>query len=161
MEIFGEKKKKEYNYHAVVQLPKFCLTLRPHGLSTSLTTRSQYVTTGKTIALIIWTFVGRVMSLLFSTLSRFVIVFLLRRKRLLISWLHSLSAVILEPKKRKSVTASTYSPSICHRLMELDAMILVFSIVLSQLFHSPPSPSSRGSLVPLHLLTVEWYHPHI
>ena len=111
-----------------------------------------YVTTGKTTALMIWTFAGRVISLLFSTLSRFVTAFLLRSKRLLISWLHSLSAVILEPNKRKSVTTSTYSPSICHKLMELDAMILIFSIVLSRLFHSPLSFSSRGSLVPLHFL---------
>ena len=69
-----------------------------------------YVTTGKTIALTIWTFVGRVMSLLFNTLYRFVIAFLLRSKHLQISWLQSSSAVILEPKKRKSVTTSTFSP---------------------------------------------------
>ena len=85
------------------------------------------MTTGKTIALTIWTFVGKVMTLLFDTLSRFIIAFLLRSKCLLISWLQSLSAVILEPKKRKSVTASTFSPSICHEVMGLEAMILVFS----------------------------------
>ena len=112
----------------------------------------QYMTAGKTIALIIQTFVGRVMSLLFSTLSRFVMAFLPWGNGLLISWLQSPSAVILEPKKRKSVTTSTFSPSICHAVMGLDAKILVFLIVLSWLFHSPPSPSSRGSLVPLHLL---------
>ena len=66
------------------------------------------------------------MSLLFNTLSRFVIVFFPRSKHLLISWLQSLSAVILEPKKIKSVTVSTFSPSICHEVMRLDAMILVF-----------------------------------
>ena len=66
------------------------------------------------------------MSLLFNTLSRFVIVFLPRSKRLLISWLQVPSAVILEPKKRKSVTASTFSPSVCHEVMGPDAMILVF-----------------------------------
>ena len=72
------------------------------------------MTAGKTIALIRWTFVGKVMSLLFNMLSRFVIAFLPRSKHLLISWLQSPSAVILEPKKRKSVTASVVSPSICH-----------------------------------------------
>ena len=66
------------------------------------------------------------MSLLFNMLSRLVIAFLLRRKRLLISWLQSSSAVILEPKKIKSVTVSLVSPSICHEVMGLDAMIFVF-----------------------------------
>ena len=69
-----------------------------------------YMTTGKTIALNIWTFVGKVMSLFFNILSRFVIAFLPRRKCLLISWLQSLSAGILEPPKRKSVTVSTFPP---------------------------------------------------
>ena len=72
-----------------------------------------YMTTGKTIALTIQTFVGKVMSLLFNMLSRLVIAFLPRDKRLLISWLQSPSAVILEPKKIKSVTVSIVSPSIC------------------------------------------------
>ena len=108
-----------------------------------------YVTTGETITLIIWTFIGKVMSLLFNILSRFV--FLPRSWCLLISWLQSPSAVILEPKKIKSVTVSTFYPSICHEVMGPDAMILV-SWVLSQLFHSPLSPSSRGSLVSLHFL---------
>ena len=85
-----------------------------------------YMTTGNTIALTIWSFVSRVMSLLFNILSRFVIVFLPRSNHLLISWLQSLSAVILEPKKSKFVTASTFSPSICHEVMGLDAMVLVF-----------------------------------
>ena len=83
------------------------------------------MTTGKTIALTRWTFVGKVMSLLFNMLSRFVIAFLPRSKRLLISWLQS-SAVILEPKKIKSFTVSIVSPSICHEVMGLDAMIFVF-----------------------------------
>ena len=74
----------------------------------------------------IQTFVNKVMSLLFNVLSRFVIVFLPRRKRLLISWLQSASTVILEPKKIKSVTVSTFPPSICHEVMGLVAMILVF-----------------------------------
>ena len=73
-----------------------------------------YVITGKTIALTRWTFVGKIMSLLFHMLSRLVIAFLPRSKRLLISWLQSLSAVILEPKRRKSVTVSFASLSICH-----------------------------------------------
>ena len=86
-----------------------------------------YKTTGKTfIALIIWTFVGKVMSLLLNIVSRFIIAFLPRSKSLFISWLQSLSAVILEPKKIKSVTVSTFPPSICHEMMGLDAMILVF-----------------------------------
>ena len=78
-----------------------------------------YITTGKTIALIRWTFVGKVMSLLFNMLSRFVIAFLPRSKHFLISWLQSPSAVILEPKKIKSVTLSIVSPFICHEVMEL------------------------------------------
>ena len=71
------------------------------------------MTTGKTIALTVWTFVGKVISLLFNMLSQLVTVFLPRSKHLLISWLQSPSAVILEPKKIKSVTVSIVSPSIC------------------------------------------------
>ena len=85
-----------------------------------------YMTAGKTIALTRWTFVDNVMSLLFYMLSRLVIVFLPRRKRLLISWLQSPCAVILEPKKMKSVTVSIVSLSICHEVMGPEAMILVF-----------------------------------
>ena len=85
-----------------------------------------YMTTGKTIALTVWTFVSKVMSLLFNMLSRFVIAFFLRSKCLLISWLQSPSTVILEPKKIKSVTASSFPPSVRHEVMGLDAMILVF-----------------------------------
>ena len=85
-----------------------------------------FMTTGKTIALARWTFVGKVMSLLFNMLSRLVIAFLPRSKCLLISWLQSPSAVILEPKKIKSVTVSTVSPSIFHKVMGLDAMIFIF-----------------------------------
>ena len=84
------------------------------------------MTTGKTIALTRWTIFGKVMSLLFYMLSSLVIAFLPRSKRLLVSWLQSPSAVILEPKKIKSVTVSTVSPSICHQVMKLDAMIMVF-----------------------------------
>ena len=81
------------------------------------------MTTGKTIALTRWTFLGKVMSLFFYILSRLVITFLPRHKRLLISWLQSPSAVNLEPKKVKSATVS---PSISHEVMGPDAMILVF-----------------------------------
>ena len=178
------------------------------------------MTTGKTIALIIQTFVGRVMSLLFNTLSRlaqkvkrlptmreagvrslgwedplekemathssthawkiprrilvdyspwsckesdtterlhFHFHFLPRRNCLLISWLLLPSTVILEPKKRKFFTTSIFPLSICHEVMGPDAMILV----LSWLFHSPPSSSSRGSLDPLCFRPLEWYHLHI
>ena len=85
-----------------------------------------YMTTGKTIALTRWTFVGKLMSLLFNMLSRLVITFLPRSKRLLISWLQSPSAVILEPPNIKSDTVSTVSPSISHEVMGPDAMIFVF-----------------------------------
>ena len=85
-----------------------------------------YVTTGKTVPLTRRTFVGKVTSLLLNTLSRSVITFLPRSKHLLISWLQSPSAVILEPKKIKSDTVSTVSPSICYEVMGPDAMILVF-----------------------------------
>ena len=88
-----------------------------------------YMTTGKNIALIIWTFVGKVVSLLLNMLYSFVIAFLPRSKCPLISWLQSPSSVILEPKKIKSVTASTFSPSICHKVMAQDV------VILTQLFH--------------------------
>ena len=117
-----------------------------------------YTTTGKTTAFTTQTFVVKVMSLVFNMLSSCIIAFLPRSKHLLISWLQSPSTVILEPKK-KFVTVSTCSPSICHEVMGLDAIILVFcSWVLSQLFHSPFSPSSWGSLVPLCFLLLEWYY---
>ena len=107
----------------------------------------RYLTTGKTIALTIWIFVGKVMSLLFNTLSMFVIAFLPRRKCL--SWLQSPSTVILESKKIKSATVFT---------LGLDAMILVFWMLraLSQLFHSPFSPLSRGSLFPVCFPPLKW-----
>ena len=88
-----------------------------------------YMTTGKTIVLTRWTFVGKVMSLLFNILSRLVIVLLPRSKRFLISWLQSLSAVILEPKKIKSVIVSTVSPSVYRGVMGLDAMVLVLRML--------------------------------
>ena len=116
-----------------------------------------YMTTG-TINLAMWTFVAKVISLLFNILSRFVIVFLPKSKLLLISWLQSLSTVILEAKKIICHCFHfflIYSPwndgTGCHDLS-------FFNVVLSQLFHCPLSPSSRGSLVPLHFLPLEWYH---
>ena len=85
-----------------------------------------YMTTGKTIALTRWTFVGKVRSLLLNMLSRLVITFLQSSKHLLISWLQSPSAVIWEPPKIKSATVSILFPSTCHEVIGLDAMILVF-----------------------------------
>ena len=113
----------------------FRILLRHYSLKASILWHSAffmvqlsqpYMTNGKTIALTIRTFVSRVMSLLSNTLSSFVIAFLPKRNRLLNSWLQSPSTMILEPKKRKSVTTSTFSPSICHVVMGLDARFLVF-----------------------------------
>ena len=104
-----------------------------------------YMTAGKTIALTIQTFAGK-MFLLFKTLSRFVIAFLSRSKCLLISWLQSPSTMILKPKKIKSATVSIFFLSIFHEVMEPNAMILVFECwALSKPFHSLISPSSRDS----------------
>ena len=91
-----------------------------------------YMTTGKTIALKIQTFVDKVMFLLFNMLSKLVITLLPKSKRLLISWLQSPSAVILEPKKIKSVTVSIVFSSMYHEVMGLDAMILVFCSKFAQ-----------------------------
>ena len=103
--------------------------LQHHSSKASIFFRVQlshpYMTTGKTIALTRRTFVGRVMPLLFNMLPRLVIAFLPRSKHLLISLLQSPSAVILELKKRKSVTVSIISPSICHEVMGLDTVIFV------------------------------------
>ena len=108
-----------------------------------------YMTTGKTIPLTRRTFVGKVMSLLYNVLSRLVIAFLPRSKHLLISWLQSPSAVILEPKKIKSLIVSIVTPSIFHEVMGPSAMILVFWMLS---FKPALLLSSRGSLVPLHFL---------
>ena len=97
-----------------------------HSASFIIQLSHPFMTTGKTIALTRWTFVGKVMSLLFNIRSRLVIAFLPRSQHLLISWLQSPSAVILEPKKRNSLAISIVSPSICHEVMGPDAMILVF-----------------------------------
>ena len=112
-----------------------------------------YMTTGKTIALTWWTFVDKVTSLLFNMLSGLVITFLPRSKCLLISWLESTSAVILELKKIKFVTISTVPPSICHEVTGRDAMIFVlWMLSFKATFHSPLSFPSRSSLVLLHIL---------
>ena len=116
-----------------------------------------YMTTGKTIALTGWTFVGKVRSLLFNLLLRFVIAILPRSKHLLISWLWSPSVLILEPRKMKSDTVYTFLLSICHEVIGPDAMILVFWMLsFKPDFSLPLSPSSRGSLVPLHFLPLKW-----
>ena len=106
-----------------------------------------YMSTRKNIALTIWIFVGKVMSLLFNTLSMLALAFLPRSKQILVSWLQSPSAVILEPLKIKSVPVSTFYPPICHEVMGPDALILVFwMLTLSQLFplfsFTPKSPKS-------------------
>ena len=108
-----------------------------------------HMTTAKTIALTRWTFDGKVISLLLNMLSRFVITLVPRSKCLLISWLQSPSAVILEPPKIKSDTVSTVSASISHEVMGPDAMILVFCMLS---FKPAFSISSRSFIVPLHLL---------
>ena len=102
------------------------------------------------------------MSLFFNLLSQFVKAFLWWNKHLLISWLQLLYSGILEPKKIKSVTVSTFSLSTCHEVMGPDAMILVFWMLnFKPTFHSSLSPSSRGSLVPLHFLPLLWFHLHL
>ena len=109
--------------------------LQHHNLTASILRHSAffmvllshtYTTTGKIIALAIQTFVGKMMSLICNMLPRFLIVFLPRSKCLLLSWLQSLFTVILESKEIKSVTVSTFSPSICHEVIGLDTMISVF-----------------------------------
>ena len=112
-----------------------------------------YMTTGKTITLIRWTFVGKVMSLLLNMLSRLVITFLPRSRRLLISWLQSPSAAILEPPKIKSDTVSTVSPSLSHEVMGQDGMIFVFWMLSFKPTFSLSSFTFIKRLwVPLHFL---------
>ena len=104
-----------------------------------------YMTTGKTMALTIWIFFANIIPPLFNILCSLVIASLPRSTHLLISWQHSLSTVILEPKKIKSVTTSTFPLSICHEVMGPDARSQVFECcVLCQLFHSPLSPSQEA-----------------
>ena len=121
-----------------------------------------YMTTGKTIDLTRWSSVGKVMSLLLNTLSKFVTAFLPRSKWLLISCLQSPFPVILELKKIKYINVSTFSLSMCYEVMGPDALILVLWMLgFKTVFHSPLSPSSTGFLVPPHFLPVEWWHMHI
>ena len=119
------------------------------------------VTTGKTIALTRWTFVSKVMSML----SRFAITFLPKSKHLIISWVQLSFSVILEPKKRKSVTASTFPPSFCHEVMGQYAMILVFwTLSFKSVFSFSSFNFSKrlfAFLVPLCFLPLGWYHLHI
>ena len=107
---------------SVLQLHSSKASILRHSAFFTVQLSHPYMTTGKTIALSRWTFVGKVMSLLFNMLSRFVIGFLPRSKRLLISWLQSPSAVILEPPKIKFLTVSIVCPSICHEVMGPNAM---------------------------------------
>ena len=118
-----------------------------------------HMTTGKTVALTIQIFVSKVMSMLFNTLSRFIIAFLSRSKCLLISWLQSPSTVILEPPKIKSIPASSFSPFIYHEVMEAVVMILIFWMLsFTPVFSFFPFALIKVSLVPLHFLLLEWYH---
>ena len=119
------------------------------------------MTTGTTIALTRWTFVGKVISLLFSMLSRLVIIFLPRSMRLLISWLQSPSAVILEPPKIKSATVSTVSSSICHEVMGPDAMILVFWMLSLKPTFSLSSFTFIKRIFSFCFLPWGWCHVHI
>ena len=115
-----------------------------------------YMTTGKTIALTRWTFVSKVISLLFNMLSRLVIAFLPRSKHLLISWLQSPSAVTLKPKKIKSVTVSIVSRVICHEVMEPDAIILVFWMLSFKPAFSLSSFTFIKTLFSSSLLSAIW-----
>ena len=119
------------------------------------------MTTGKIIALTWRTFVSKVMYLLFNMLSRFVIAFLPRNKHHLISWLQWSSAVILEPKKIKSLSFLHLFPMKWWDGMPCHNLHFFGSWVLSQLFHSPLSPPSKGSLVTLRFLPLGWCHLHI
>ena len=121
-----------------------------------------HMTNGKTIALTRWTFVGKVMSLLLIRCLGLLIAFLSSSKCLLISWLQLPSAVILEaPPQIKSLTVSILSPSICHEVVGLNAMIFVFWMLSFKPVFSLSSLSSRDSLVPLCFLPLNWYHLHI
>ena len=111
---------EEPTVHRVAKIQTWLKQLSTHAHS------HPYMATGKTIALTRWIFVSKAMSLFFNMLSRFFIAFLPRSRGLLISWLHSLSTVILEPKEIRSVTVSIVSPSICHEVMGPDAIILGF-----------------------------------
>ena len=120
-----------------------------------------YMTTGKTTALTRWTFVGRIMSLLFNMMSRLVITFLSRSKHLLILWLQSPSAVILEPPAKEYVTVSIVSPSICYEVMGLDVMILVFWMLSFKPTFSLSSSTFFKRLYFFFAFAIGWCHLHI
>jgi len=129
----------------LISLPS---SLHHHNLKTSVLWPSTffmdqlshlYMTTGKAIALTLGTFLDKVMSLFFNILSRLVIAFLPRSKHVLISWLQSVSIVVLEPRKIKSVTASTFSPSICHEVIGPDDMVLAIWMLSFKPAFSPSS----------------------
>ena len=120
-----------------------------------------YMTTGKTIVLTRQIFVTKVMSLLFNMLSRFIIAFLPRSKHLLISWLQSPCAMILQPKKIKFLTVSIVSPSVCHEMMGPGGILVFWMLCFNLFFHSPLSLSVRGTLVPLYFQPSGWCHLHI
>ena len=142
--------------------------LQPHNSKESILWHSAffmvqlshpYITIGKTMALTLQTSVSTVMSLLFNMLSRFVIAFLPKNKRLSISRLQSQSAVILEPKKNKVYHCFCIFPSLCHEVMGPDAMILVFWMLsFNPAFSLYSFILSRSALVPLRFLPLEWYH---
>ena len=124
-------------------------------------TLTSIMTTGKTMALTRWTFVSKVMSLLFNILSRLVIALHQRSNRILISWLQSPSAVILESPKIKSDTVSTAFPSICHNVMGPDAMILVFWMLSFKPTFSLSSFTFVKRLFISSSLSARWCHLHI
>ena len=130
--------------------PQFKVSILWHSAFFIVQLSHPYMTTGKTIALMGRTFVDKVISMLYNMLSRLVITFLPRSKHLLISWLQSPSAVILETKKIKSATVS---PFICHEVVGQNAMIFIFWMLsFKSIFQCHLSLSSRGCLVPLHFL---------
>ena len=144
-----------FDLHAVQSLFQY------HSSKASILWRSAFfivqlsqpdMTTGKNIALTIWIFVGKVISLLFNTLSRFVIAFLPRSKHLLISQLQSLSAVVLEPEKTKSFTVSIISTCICHEVMGSDAMIFI----VWMLSFKPAFSLSFFTFITLNIHWMDW-----
>ena len=119
------------------------------------------MTSRKIIILTICTFVGKVMPLLFNILSRFVTALIPRNKHLLISWLQSTFAVVLEPKKIKAATVSTFPPSICNEVMELDARILVLSMLSFQQAFSPSSFTLIKRPLNWYLLSFFFFSHHL
>ena len=117
-----------------------------------------YMTTGKPITSTIWSFVGKLMSLLYNMLSTFVTAFLPRSKHLLISWLQSLAAVSFEAQENKVCHCFYFLPIYLNEVIGLNVMIFIFWMLsLKPAFLLSSSPSSTDSLVPLHFLPLEWY----